>query len=44
MLLAINPCGNNSGWLHVRILLEADLGGVIKVIEISKIPSAIQSK
>ncbi len=38
------PCGNNGGWVHVRILSEDDLDDAIKLIEIRKKPRIVQEK
>lgn len=32
------PCGENGGWIHLRILSENDLTDVIKLIEVKKKP------
>lgn len=32
------PCGENGGWIHLRILSENDLSDVIKLIEVKKKP------
>lgn len=36
-------CGENGGWVHVRILSEDDLDDAIKLIEIKKKPRIIQN-
>lgn len=36
-------CGENGGWVHVRILSEDDLDDAIKLIEIRKKPRIIQN-
>lgn len=38
------PCGNNGGWVHVRILSEDDLDDAIKLVEIRKKPRIVQEK
>lgn len=37
-------CGENGGWVHVRILSEDDLDDAIKLIEIRKKPRIIQNE
>lgn len=32
------PCGENGGWIHLRILSKNDLTDVIKLIEVKKKP------
>ncbi len=38
------PCGDNGGWMHVRILSEDDLDDGIKLIQIRKKPRIVQDE